>query len=222
LSATPYRRDGLTKLIGWYLGGTIKVDATELTSRDIIQNVQVIPRKTDFQTRLDASEQYSRVLSDLTQDEQRNKQIVDDIVNETKTGGGVCLVLSDRRGHCENLNSLLAAGGVRGDILTGATPKKEREAIVERLGTGDVRVLIATTQLISKGFDAKALQTLFLASPIKFSGRLIQSIGRILRPAPGKTTAKIYDYVDENVGVLEASGRARQWVYKQKRMMVSG
>jgi len=57
------------------------------------------------------------------------------------------------------------------------------------------------------------LSTMFLATPIKFSGRVLQYLGRILRPAPGKDTAKIYDYVDINVPVLAASARARQKVY---------
>jgi superfamily II DNA or RNA helicase len=221
LSATPYRRDGLTRLIGWYIGSTIKVDSTELTSRDIIQDVEVVSRPTDFRTRLDASEQYSRVLSDLTQDEQRNKQIVVDVIREIKDNS-VCLILTDRKAHCDRLAGLLAGHGVDADVLTGATPKKEREAIVERLDAGQVKVLVATGQLIGEGFDAKSLQTLFIATPVRFSGRLIQYLGRILRPAPGKATARIYDYVDANVGVLAASAKSRQWVYKQKRMMVSG
>ena len=50
LSATPYRRDGLTKLIGWHLGRKIEVKQSELTENDIIQNVEVIIRETAFVT----------------------------------------------------------------------------------------------------------------------------------------------------------------------------
>jgi superfamily II DNA or RNA helicase len=216
LSATPFRRDGLTKLIGWYLGSTVKVDATELTGQDIVQSVEVVRRMTSFETRLNAAEQYSRVLSELTENDDRNIQIAADVYRESKADSGVCLILSDRREHCEKLAYILNVSGMEATVLTGATPKKERESIVERLNVGEIRVLIATGQLIGEGFDAMALQTLFLATPIKFSGRLIQYLGRILRPAPGKTTAKIYDYVDQNVGVLAASARARQQVYSQK------
>jgi len=58
------------------------------------------------------------------------------------------------------------------------------------------------------------LSSLFLATPIKFSGRVIQYIGRVLRPAPGKSKATVYDYIDTNVGVLAASAKARQRVYE--------
>jgi superfamily II DNA or RNA helicase len=42
----------------------------------------------------------------------------------------------------------------------------------------------------------------FLAFPIKFKGSVVQFVGRILRPAPGKTSAVVHDYVDIEVPVL--------------------
>jgi superfamily II DNA or RNA helicase len=54
---------------------------------------------------------------------------------------------------------------------------------------------------------------LFLTTPIKFSGRVLQYIGRVLRPAPGKKQARVYDYVDVKVDVLKAAAKARQKVY---------
>ena len=60
---------------------------------------------------------------------------------------------------------------------------------------GGVKVLVATGQLIGEGFDCRELSTLFLATPIRFNGRLLQYLGRILRPAPGKDKARVYDYV---------------------------
>jgi superfamily II DNA or RNA helicase len=74
-------------------------------------------------------------------------------------------------------------------------------------------VLVATGQLIGEGFDCPALSTLFLATPIRFSGRVLQYLGRVLRPAPGKEKARVYDYVDENVGVLVNAARARARAY---------
>jgi superfamily II DNA or RNA helicase len=78
-----------------------------------------------------------------------------------------------------------------------------------------VTVLIATGQLIGEGFDCKNLSTLFLATPIRFSGRVIQYLGRVMRPAPGKTKARVFDYVDVKVAALQAAARARLKVYRQ-------
>lgn len=213
LSATPYRRDRLTKLIGWHLGRQVAVDPADLTEKDIIQNIEVVTRETDFQTDLDASEEYTRVLSELTEDEDRNRLIINDVIKEVSSNTGTCLVLTDRKAHCDTLAAMLSKQGIKADVLTGDIANGARTAIVERLSAGHVRVLIATGQLIGEGFDAKELSTLFLACPIKWEGRLRQYLGRILRPGPGKDKATIYDYNDKHVPVLAASARARQKVY---------
>ena len=83
------------------------------------------------------------------------------------------------------------------------------------LNQGRVRVLIATGQLIGEGFDHKALSPLFLATPIRFSGRVLQYLGRVLRPAEGKDKALVYDYVDSRVEVLQAAAKARQRIYRR-------
>ncbi|MET8529531.1 hypothetical protein [Micromonospora sp. NPDC005172] len=44
---------------------------------------------------------------------------------------------------------------------------------------------------------------------------MVQYVGRILRAHPGKTTAEVHDYVDENVGVLAAMWRKRSRSYAQ-------
>jgi superfamily II DNA or RNA helicase len=64
---------------------------------------------------------------------------------------------------------------------------------------------VATGSYIGEGFDCPALDTLFLAAPISFKGRLVQYAGRILRSYPGKATAEIHDYHDTATGVLAAS-----------------
>jgi ERCC4-related helicase len=127
-------------------------------------------------------------------------------------GGSMCLVLTDRKAHCEALVGLLAARGIKAELLTGDLSSKERTRVVEDLNAGRVKVLCATGQLIGEGFDCRELSTLFLTTPIRFSGRLIQCLGRVLRPALGKTRAKVYDYLDPG-GVLENAARARARVY---------
>jgi superfamily II DNA or RNA helicase len=93
-------------------------------------------------------------------------------------------------------------------------PGSARSDIVRRLNEGSIKVLIATVQLIGEGFDCKGLTTLFLATPIRFDGRLLQCLGRVLRPAPGKDRAIVFDYEDVRVGVLRAAARARERVYQ--------
>jgi superfamily II DNA or RNA helicase len=214
LSATPWRRDQLSKLIFWYVGNVIH----EVTKNSLIETGDVLPaeviiRETHFVPNSDPQTEYSTMLSELTEDRTRNALIAQDVAAETRNGGGICLILSDRKSHCEILQNLLLKEGVKSELLTGDVSNDDREATVEALNSGRIKVLIATGQLIGEGFDCKELSTLFLTTPIKFDGRLIQYLGRVLRPAPGKEKAVVYDYVDKFVGVLRAAAAARRRVY---------
>jgi len=215
LSATPWRRDKLSRLIFWYVGDVVhEIDKAALLKSGHVLRADVVIRETDFTPWHDASEQYSRMLSELTKDERRNALIVGDVARVAcDNGGGVCLVLSDRKAHCETLREMLARRGIPAELLIGSLSKSKRERVVSNLNEGAVKVVCATGQLIGEGFDCKNLQTLFLATPIKFNGRLIQYLGRVLRPAPGKEKAVIYDYVDIHCGVLSTAAKARRAVY---------
>jgi superfamily II DNA or RNA helicase len=213
LSATPYRRDGLGRLIWWFIGDKVhEVPAQELQDNGSILKAEVIWRETAFSTMLDPSTQYSRMLSELCTDPQRNQLICSDVAEEIREASGVCLILSDRKSHCRDLQAMLGRMGINAALLIGDMKAKERHQVVEDLNEGRCKVVVATGQLIGEGFDCKALSTLFLACPVKFSGRMIQYLGRVLRPAPGKDRARVLDYVDP-IGVLQNAARARQRVY---------
>jgi len=52
-------------------------------------------------------------------------------------------------------------------VLTGNLNNKKRQEIIAALNAGQVKVLLATGQLIGEGFDCPGLSTLFLATPIR-------------------------------------------------------
>ncbi len=215
LSATPWRRDQLSKLIFWYLGDVHhEVDQKQLEESGDILKAEAVIRPTTFKPYFDPVLEYSKMLSELTQDNERNRLIAADVAKEAQTGQGVLLVLSDRKKHCHALYSLIHYGhGIEAEVMTGDLKTAERRDIVERVNRGQIPVLIATGQLIGEGFDCKELSTLFLATPIRFTGRLIQYLGRILRPAPGKNYARVYDYVDSAVTPLLKAAHERQRIY---------
>jgi superfamily II DNA or RNA helicase len=63
--------------------------------------------------------------------------------------------------------------------------------------------------LVGEGFDLPEISSVILATPLKFSWRLIQYIARALRPSPGKDCARIIDFCDARVSVLAAGARYR-------------
>ena len=111
LSATPWRRDGLSRLIFWHLGDKVhEVDKDSLLEAGHVLRAEVIWRKTDFEPSFDPSEEYSRMLSELTMDPARNDLIASDVAREAGNGG-VCLILSDRKAQCGVLAGLVADRG---------------------------------------------------------------------------------------------------------------
>src|SRR5262245_20920291 len=122
----------------------------------------------------------------------RNTHIVDDVVAAAGRGRN-CLVLTRRVAHVEILAALLAARGRTPLVLQGGMTTADRRATVGRLAdakAGYGVVVIGTTPFIGEGFDAPALDTLFLAGPISYDGLLIQCAGRVVRAAPGKDVSE--------------------------------
>ncbi|MFC1524492.1 DEAD/DEAH box helicase, partial [Thermodesulfobacteriota bacterium] len=212
LSATAFRRDGLTCLIHLFLGDTVwKIDPKELQTTGAVLQPQFIQRPTEFKYVYRGD--YQALMKALTKNDTRNRLIATDILEEAHRGEGTVLVVSDRVAHCEQLAELLeeAADQVRVAVLTGKTPAEERESLVSAIRENRIDVLIATLQLIGEGFDCPNLRSLFLTTPIKFSGRVHQVVGRILRPEEGKIP-RVIDYVDQ-CSLLQKTARARQRLF---------
>lgn len=70
-------------------------------------------------------------------------------------------------------------------IVTGMTPKRDREAILQRFKRGDIKV-VANVGTLTTGFDYPELDTVILARPTKSLALYYQMVGRALRPAKGK------------------------------------
>jgi hypothetical protein len=143
----------------------------------------------------------------LVADDDRLQQVVQDVV-DARERGRHSLVLTQWTSHLERLTVKLTARGHGPVVLRGGMGTKQRAAALAELQQPDAAaplLVVATGPFVGEGFDCPALDTLFLAAPIAFKGRLVQYVGRILRPHPGKTTAKVHDYHDVREGVLASS-----------------
>ena len=61
-------------------------------------------------------------------------------------------------------------------------------------------IIVATYKYASHAFDYKELNRLILAVPLSGKKSLIQTIGRVVRTAPNKTDAIVYDLIDIDPG----------------------
>jgi superfamily II DNA or RNA helicase len=116
-------------------------------------------------------------------------------------------------GHLDKLARALQASGYDSVVLRGGMGARNRAAALERLQPqpgGQPLLVVATGPYAGEGFDCPAPDTLFLAAPVRWKGRLVQYAGRILRPYPGKDTTEVHDYHDARTGVLAntLAGRA--------------
>lgn len=216
LTATPYRRDQLDDLIALQIGPVrhtvARATRDTLTSADApVPDPVLHVHPTSYAYGGDASPQspggMAALYRDLVADDDRLQQVVRDVLDAQERGRH-CLVLTQWTAHLERLTTELAARGQTPVVLRGGMGTKQRAvalAQLQRPPQGEPLLVVATGPFVGEGFDCPALNTLFLAAPIAFKGRLVQYVGRILRPYPGKTTAEVHDYHDVHEGVLASS-----------------
>jgi superfamily II DNA or RNA helicase len=229
LTATPVRRDGLDDLVVWQLGPVRHTldQAPDETLVDLADgpsapNCELHVHETSLvldQLDSSAPAAISEAHRALVIDSGRNAQIVGD-VHQALGRGRNCLVLARRVAHVEILAARLAELGHEPLVLQGGMSTSARRATVERLGEvspGAGVLVIGTTPFIGEGFDAPALDTLFLVAPISFDGLLVQCVGRVIRAMPGKDLAEVHDYHDVSVPLLAGALRRRMPGYRKLR-----
>lgn len=87
--------------------------------------------------------------------------------------------------EARKLVNRLQAIGVKAAIVTGETPKAERESILEGFKKRRIKV-VANVGVLTTGFDYPELDTIILARPTKSLGLYYQMVGRAIRPYKGK------------------------------------
>lgn len=224
LTATPYRRDELDDLIALQLGpvrhtmstpepGTLAAAAAGGTAER-----SLTVHLTDFVYGGDADPSapggIAAVYRDLVADDARNQQVLTDVLAALARGRN-CLVLTQWTAHVAVLSGLLLAAGHEPVVLRGGMGAGQRRDALEQLRPDDGPLLVvATGPYVGEGFDCPALDTVFLAAPIAFKGRLVQYVGRVLRAAPGKHVVEVHHYHDNQTGVPASSLRKRAPGYR--------
>ena len=202
LTATPYRRDHLEKLITMYCGA----ERYRMTPDHIEHRVErvLVTHATRHEQSGVEELGIQAVFRELVEDEERSRQICCDIATSIEAGRN-CLVLTQWTEHLETLSGELRRLGIEAIVMRGGMGKKARasaSAEMEAQASAGGLALLATGSFLGEGFDLPQLDTLFLAFPLAFKGRIVQYVGRVLRPTPGKSRVEVHDYVDVNVPVL--------------------
>ncbi len=222
LTATPYRKDRLEKLLHLQCG-PIRHMLVPADMGDKSDRVVMVRRSSiAFPSGASPQPAIHEVWDALVADEGRLRMIVADIC-ECIGEGRAPLVLADRKAYLDRIEAALAVHPVAQSVtryrMDGGIGKKARAVIRaqidEHYENRTSFVLLATASLIGEGFDLPQLDTLILAMPLSFKGRLIQYAGRLHRDHDGKASARIYDYLDENSPLTKAMFQRRSVGYRQ-------
>lgn len=78
------------------------------------------------------------------------------------------------------------------EMVSGDTPKSERERILEGFKAGDIKVVV-NVGVLTTGFDYPELDTIIMARPTKSLALWYQIVGRAIRPSPMKEKGWVVD-----------------------------
>jgi len=83
--------------------------------------------------------------------------------------------------HSQSIAAEFRAAGIVAEHLSGKTPYGERAAMLERLKTGETRVVV-NCDVLSEGWDMPSCKCIVLARPTRSLVKYMQQAGRVMRP----------------------------------------
>ena len=173
LSATPKRKDGLSRVFEWYMNDIVYFQKEK--NKDYAE-VQLIECK--FQ-----DEKYNKVEVNFRKEPCMPKminnicnyyprtQLIVETVKKYHDEKRSILILSDRRDHLNLLAVMIQDFSPTGFYVGGMKPDELRDS-------QEKDIILATFSMASEGMDIPKLNTVFLASP---KSDVEQSVGRIFR-----------------------------------------
>jgi len=143
----------------------------------------------------------------------RNRRIAAIALEHGRAGRSV-LVLVDQVRHGNNILRLLGDGAA---FVHGKTARQSLHATTRDFSRGELGVLVATSGLFMEGVSIDNIHVLVQGGGLKSRAKVIQSVGRGMRRAPGKTACLYVDFDDDDEGgVLRRHSRERLRVLREE------
>ncbi len=180
LSATPNRKDGMDPILFQQLGNISYEVKSQKTNKKVVEII-----KSDFESECD---NFGDLINEIINNDERNQLILRQIKLHQKRK---ILILTDRIEHINNLTFLLDKEKIPYVAIHGSLSKKEKEKNLQLIE--DSSLVLATSSYFGEGIDFPHLDTIIFATPISYSGRLIQYLGRIGRKGDNCLAIDILD-----------------------------
>ena len=187
LTATPERKDGLTRILYWFLGPEFYTARRE--NQDQVQLVRVPfdhPRfREGVPTTRFGKMNMAQMINELADIPERNHVIVQHVRQALDENRRI-LILTDRREHC--FWFIRTFGEATAGLYIGGMTESELAVSAQK------HIVVATFSMAAEGLDIPVLDTVVLATP---KSDVTQAIGRIFRETPGKKNVpRIIDVID--------------------------
>ncbi|AYV77557.1 MAG: superfamily II DNA or RNA helicase [Dasosvirus sp.] len=225
LTATPYRGDGLIKVMYWFTGGTVYREKMKINKNVVVKMINYKSNHKLFKLKMrwfqgKVRPDTGKMTTNICEIPERNDAIAEIITHIRRNNPDrKILILSGRKNHLTTLKQMVD-GEILSDIkegilekdevcscyYTGETTPHDREIAEE---SGDI--IFATYDMAHEGLDIKQLNTVILASPKK---DVVQSVGRIMRNIlkSGDCRPMIIDFGDDIDGIRKW-GKIRTEMY---------
>ena len=220
LTATPYRKDGHQSIIHMQCG-PVRHEIKHVDGPALLKRVLV--KETDFKMPEDAGPQPAihLVWEQLVANQARLDLVANDLADALDRNR-FPLVISERKEHLALLSQAfdkkLAGKNIKAFTLVGGMGKKARAEVLSEINAALVSktkaYIMATGSFVGEGFDLPALDTLIIAMPVSFKGKLMQYAGRLHRAFSGKSEALIHDYLDSSSALTVSMFKKRLAAYK--------
>ena len=212
LSATPIRDDGLTKVFEWFLGKPVYWEKTREPDPTVVVRKESFkcddPKYNEIPVDYRGEMITARLLTHVVECEERNRLIVKLLKEVCQDPHRRILVLSERIGHLNRIEELMADSGHTMAYYVGGMKEEKRES-----EAATAKILLASYSMASEAMNIKVLNTVILATPRK---KVEQSTGRILRVrvSERQVAPLIIDIVDSH-GMYQGQWRQRRAYYNK-------
>ena len=213
VSATP-DKSGEFQLATRVLGPIIC--DTDPNTVDALEKPVVCKIPTSFQFGFKgagARSNYQKMISALTEDEDRNRLITANIL---RNKGHHQLVISKRLKHLREIEANLKEAGFVDPVVT-IVGENDNEHRREAKALAEVKPCVILSTLADEAMDIPRLDRLHLIFPQRNAGLVTQQVGRVERVHEEKSDAFIYDYCDLNIGPFESQWRTRRFEVYEPR-----
>jgi superfamily II DNA or RNA helicase len=211
LSATPKRKDGLSKVFEWYIGPYVFVVNQQNTRKvrvNMVYYYNINPAYNNIEVSNNGRVCMARMTNNICEFDSRNELLLE-IFKKCSDDGekSQTIGLSDRREHLKYLNQQIDERkiGSVGYYVGGMKQKDLKESESKKC-------LLGTFSMAAEAMDIPTLNRLILMTS---HSDVVQSCGRILRKDHGDLIPEIWDFVD-NFSVYANQAKKRLTHYKKE------